>query len=59
MNSFLANLLNAAAQAAKAQAQPSRGPNRKGATSCTPCAAHGYLDKIKSTYGLDQKKRRK
>jgi hypothetical protein len=57
MNPFIAGLLNAAAAAAKAQAQPR--VNKSQPTGCTPCAARGYLEKVKSTYGLDQKRKRK
>lgn len=53
-------LMKIAADAAKATAQhaassqPRRGS--KGASSCSPCAAHAYVEKIKQQAGLNKKR---
>ena len=52
MNLFL-GLVNAAAAAAKATAQAHASqPTKKhaGGSSCTPCAAHAYVDKVRAQY---------
>lgn len=53
-------LMKIAADAAKATAQHAAQsqPRRRGAggSSCTPCAAHAYVEKIKQQTGMAKKR---